>query len=108
MLNKNQTVVSCAKQSKLKKEYHHEWIQELLEKPLKRAKRDGRGTKKKIVQKEYNFKQTKEITLKKHFKNYTNLPSRNSAINRSIKRWIYTRRSCKVLSDIFGFNFSYF
>jgi len=87
MLNKDQTVISCAKHSKLKKEYHYEGIQALLEKPLneKEQKELEEEQKKKIVQKEHEFKQTKEITLKKHFKNYTDLASRNSAIIEALK-----------------------
>ena len=41
--------------------------------------------KKKIVQKEHAFKQVKEITLDKHFKNNKNLPARNSAIIEALK-----------------------
>ncbi len=51
MLNKEQDVVSCAKHSKLKKEYHLEGIQELLEKPLNKKEQEEREAeqKKKIV-----------------------------------------------------------
>ena len=82
LLNKEQEVISCAKHSKLKKEYHYEGIQELLEKPLntKEQKDLEAEQKKKIVQTEHEFRQTKEITLEKHFQNSIDLPLRNSAI----------------------------
>ena len=87
MLNKEQDVISCAKHSKLKKEYHHEGIQELLEKPLnKKEQKDLEAEqKKKIVQKEHEFKQIKESTLDSYFKNNKDLPSRNSAIIEALK-----------------------
>ena len=87
MLNKEQDVISCAKHSKLKKEYHHEGIQELLEKPLNKKEQEELEAeqKKKIVQKEHEFKQTKESTLDSHFKNNKDLPSRNSAIIEALK-----------------------
>ena len=34
LLNREQDVISCVKHSKLKKEYHHEGIRELLDRPL--------------------------------------------------------------------------
>jgi len=87
MLNKEQDVISCAKHSKLKKEYHYEGIQELLEKPLskKEQKELEAEQKKKIVQTEHEFKQIKESTLDSHFKNKKDLPSRNSAIIEALK-----------------------
>jgi len=87
MLNKEQDVISCAKHSKLKKEYHHEGIQELLEKPLNKKEHEELEAeqKKKIVQKEHEFKQIKERTLDSHFKNNKDLPSRNSAIIEALK-----------------------
>ena len=86
LLNKEQEVISCAKHSKLKKEYHYEGIQELLENPLstKEQKELEAEQKKKIVQTEHEFKQTKEITLEKHFQNSIDLPSRNSAIIKAL------------------------
>ncbi len=87
MLNKEQDVISCAKHSKLKKEYHHEGIQELLEKSLSKKEQEKLEAeqKKKIVQKEHEFKQIKERTLDSHFKNNKDLPSRNSAIIEALK-----------------------
>ena len=86
-LNKEQDVISCARHSKLKKEYHNEGIQELLEKPLnkKEQKELEEEQKKKIIQTEHEFKQIKENTLDKHFKNYKDLPTRNSAIIEALK-----------------------
>ncbi len=46
ILNKEQDIISCAKHSKLKKEYHYEGIQELLETQQKKP----------IIQDEYEFK----------------------------------------------------
>jgi len=37
------------------------------------------------VEKEYAFKQTKERSLKQHFKNSNDLPSRNSVILKALK-----------------------
>jgi REP element-mobilizing transposase RayT len=87
MLNKEQDVISCAKHSKLKKEYHYEGIQELLKTPLNKKEQKALEDeqKKKIVQKEHAFKQVKEITLEQHFKNNKDLPSRNSAIIEALK-----------------------
>ena len=87
MLNKEQDVISCAKHSKLKKEYHYEGMQELLEKPLnnKEQKELEAEQKKKIIEKEHEFKQTKEKTLDTHFANNKNLPSRNTAILEALK-----------------------
>ena len=86
LLNKEQEVIHCAKHSKLKKEYHHEGIQELLEKPLsnKEQKELEAEQKKKIVQTEHEFRQTKEITLEKHFQNSIDLSSRNTAIIKAL------------------------
>ncbi len=81
MLNKELNVISCARHSKLKKEYHHEGIQELLKKPLSKKV----NKKKKLVQKEHAFKQMKEKTLDAYFKDSNNLPSRNSAIIEALK-----------------------
>ena len=81
MLNKELDVISCARHSKLKKEYHHEGIQELLKKPLSKKV----NKKKKLVQKEHAFKQMKEKTLDAYFKDSNNLPSRNFAIIEALK-----------------------
>ena len=87
MLNKEQDVISCAKHSKLKKEYHHKGIQELLEQVLskKEQKELENEQKKKVVEKDHEFKQIKEITLEQHFKNNKNLSSRNSDILEALK-----------------------
>jgi len=87
ILNREQDIISCAKHSKLKKEYHYEGIQELLEKPLnkKEQKELEAEQKKKIVQKEHTFKQMKEKELDSHFKNNKDLASRNSAIIEALK-----------------------
>ena len=87
MLHKALDVIPCAKHSKLKKEYHHKGIQELLEKPLntKEQKELESEQKKKIVQEEHEFKQMKEKTLESHFKHTDDLPSRNSAIMEALK-----------------------
>lgn len=86
MLNPKQDVMPCAKHSRLKKEYHHEGIQELLEKPL--SKKEQRGLeaeqKKPIIQEEHEFKQTKEITLEDHFKDTQEIALRNSGILRAL------------------------
>lgn len=87
LLNKEQDVISCAKHSKLKKEYYHKGIQELLEQVLSKKEQQEleEEQKKKIVEKEYEFKQIKETPLKQHFKNSNDLPSRNSAILKALK-----------------------
>ena len=87
MLHKEQEVISCAKHSKLKKEYHHKGVQELLEQPLNKKEQQAleEEQKKKIVEKEHEFKQIKEIALEQHFKNSNDLPSRNSAILEALK-----------------------
>lgn len=87
MLNKEQEMISCAKHSKLKKEYHYKGMQELLEQPLNKKEQQalGKEQKKKIVEKEYEFKQIKELPLEQHFKNSNDLPSRNSAILEALK-----------------------
>ena len=87
LLNKEQDVISCAKHSKLKKEYYHKGIQELLEQVLSKKEQQEleEEQKKKIVEKEHEFKQIKETPLKQHFKNSNDLPSRNSAILKALK-----------------------
>ena len=82
LLNRYQEVIPCAKHSKLIKEYHHEGIQELLEKPLSKAEQKElkREQKKKIVQAEHEFKQEKDKTLQQHFGNYSDKKERNLAI----------------------------
>ena len=62
-------------------------MQELLEKPLNKKEQEELEAeqKKKIVQKEHEFKQTKERTLDSHFKNNKDLASRNSAIIEALK-----------------------
>ena len=87
LLNTEQDVISCAKHSKLKKEYHYEGTQELLEKPLNKKEQKALEAeqKKKIVQKEHHFKQSKEISLSIHFKNSKDLSSRNSSIMRALE-----------------------
>ncbi len=82
LLNKNQEVISCARHSKLKKEYHYEGVQELLEKPLdkKEQKELEAEQKRKILQTEYEFRQEKDKTLEEHFVKYTNKEERNIAI----------------------------
>ena len=82
MLNKNQDIIPCAKHSKLLKEYHYTGIQELLEKPLNKKEQKALEAEqqKPIIQEEHTFKQAKEITLEKHFKDTNELASRNSAI----------------------------
>jgi REP element-mobilizing transposase RayT len=87
MLNKEQDIIPCAKHSKLKKEYHHKGIQELLEKPLSKSEQKEleEEQKKKIVQQEHEFKQAKGTTLDKHFTNSKDLVSRNLAILKALK-----------------------
>jgi hypothetical protein len=87
MLNKEQDVISCAKHSKLKKEYHYKGIQELLKTPLnkKEQKELEDEQKKKIVQKEHEFKQMKAIALDRHFRKNKDLPERNFAIIEALK-----------------------
>jgi len=87
LLNTEQDVIACAKHSKLKKEYHYKGIQELLEQALSKKEQQELEAeqKKKIVETEHEFKQIKEISLKQHFKNSNNLPSRNSAILKALK-----------------------
>ena len=82
LLNKDQVVIPCANHSKLKKEYHYEGIQDLLEKPLnKQEQKELEDEQKKgITQTEHEFKQEKDKTLKEHFANYTNKEERNLAI----------------------------
>ncbi len=41
--------------------------------------------KKKIIQEEHRFRQSKETALEVHFKNSTDIASRNSAIMRALK-----------------------
>jgi len=87
LLNHDQKVIKCAEHSKLKKEYHYKNIQELLEKPLskKEQKESELEQKKKIVQKEHEFKQTREIKLEKYFENTNTISERNSAILKAIE-----------------------
>jgi REP element-mobilizing transposase RayT len=87
LLNKDQEIIFCAKHSKLKKEFHYEGIQELLETPLtkKEQKVLEAEQKKKIIHAEHEFRQEKEITLEKHFRNNIDLLSRNSAIMRALE-----------------------
>ena len=82
LLDTNKKLIPCAKHSKLKKELHHEGIQELLETKLtkKELKELETEQKKKIIQKEHGLKQEKNKTLEEHFENVTELVSRNSAI----------------------------
>ena len=82
MLNHDQEIIPCAKHSKLKKEYHYEGIQELLEKPLNKKEQKSLEAeqKKPIVQEEHTFRQAKETALKEHFKDTKEIASRNSAI----------------------------
>jgi len=58
-----------------------------LEQPLnkKEQKELEEEQKKKIVQKEHEFKQVKEIRLDAHFENNKDLVSRNSAIIEALK-----------------------
>ncbi len=86
LLNNHQEVIPCAEHSKLKKEYYYEGIQELLEKPLskKEQKEFEAEQKKKITQEEHRFRQSKETALEVHFKNSTDIASRNSAIVRAL------------------------
>jgi len=87
LLNSNQEVIKCAEHSKLKKEYHYEGIQELLEKPLSKQEQKELELeqKKKIVQIEHEFKQSKEISLEKHFENTNTISQRNSAIMKALE-----------------------
>lgn len=87
LLNKYQEVIPCAKHSKLKKEYHYEGVQDLLEKPLSIKEQKALETeqRKKIIQKEHEFRQTKKLPLEKHFKNAKELDRRNSAIMAALK-----------------------
>ena len=82
LFNKHQEIIPCAEHSKLKKEYHHEGIQDLMEKPLSKKEQKELETeqKKKIIQEEHEFRQTKELTLKEHFRDTKELGRRNSAI----------------------------
>ena len=82
LLNANQEVIPCAQHSKLKKEIHHEGVQELLAKALskKELKELEAEQKKKIIRSEHEFTQEKSITLEEHFENTEDIPSRNSAI----------------------------
>ena len=87
LLNKREEVIPCAQHSKLKKEFHYEGIQELLETTLtkKEQKALEAEQKKKIIHTEHEFRQEKETSLEKHFQNTTDLPSRNSAIIRALE-----------------------
>jgi len=82
LLNTNQELISCAIHSKLKKEFHHEGIRELLETTLskKELKELEAEQKKKIVQTEHEFRQEKEKTLQEHFKDVQELTKRNLSI----------------------------
>ena len=86
MLSSNKEIIPCAKHSKLKKEYHYEGIQELLEKPLNKKEQKALETeqKKPIIQEEHTFKQAKETPLRVHFKDSKEIASRNSAILRAL------------------------
>ena len=87
LLNNDQEVIKCAEHSKLKKEYHYEGIQELLEKPLSKQEQKELELeqKKKIVQTEHEFKQSKEISLEKHFEKNNNIQERNTAIIKALE-----------------------
>ena len=87
LLNRHQKVIPCAKHSNLIKEFHYEGIQELLEKPLskKEQKQLEIEQKKKVIQDEHEFRQTKEITLERHFEDAKDLKQRNSAIMTALR-----------------------
>ena len=85
-LNKEQEVISCAKHSRLIKEYRLAAIQELLEKPLSKKEQNALEAeqKKPVEQENHSFKQRKEITLKEHFEDAGDIASRNSAVLKAI------------------------
>jgi len=86
LINKEQEVLPCAKHSKLKKEYHHEGIQELLEKPLNKKEQKAleNEQRKPVIEDEHEFKQIKELTLESHFSDIEDISSRNTAILKAL------------------------
>jgi REP element-mobilizing transposase RayT len=86
LLNKHQKIIPCAQHSRLKKEYHYDGIQELIEKPLSKKEQLALETeqKKPIIQEEHTFRQARVTPLKEHFKDTKEIASRNRAILRAI------------------------
>lgn len=87
LLGKYKKPISCAQHSKLVKEFHNEGIQELLEKPLspKEKKELEEERKKKIIETEHTLRESKGISLEKHFQDNNDIPSRNIAILRALE-----------------------
>jgi len=87
LLNSNQEVIKCAKHSKLIKEYRYRGIQELLEKPLSKQEQEELELeqKKDIVQTEHSYKQSKEVSLEKHFEKSDTKEKRNLAIIKALE-----------------------
>ena len=86
LLDANKEIIPCAKHSKLTKELHYGGIQELLETKLTKKELQNLEIeqKKKIVQKEHEFRQEKNKTLDEHFKDNKDLTKRNFAIINSL------------------------
>ena len=86
ILNDNQDIIPCALHSKLKKEIEYEGIQEHLEMVLSEdeLKILEIEKNKKIIQKEYQFRQEKTITLQEYFDNIITKEDRNRAILKAL------------------------
>jgi len=82
LLNPRQQIIPCARHSRLKKEYHLEGIQELMEKPLNKQEQQSLEAeqKKPVIQEEHTFRQARVTSLKEHFKDTKEIVSRNRAI----------------------------
>lgn len=86
LLDKNREVISCAKYSKLTKEIEYEGIQEHLEIALskKELKTLEIEKNKKIIQKEYKFRQEKSLTLEEYFEDIITKKNRNIEILKAL------------------------
>ncbi len=110
LLNEDKDIISCANHSKLKKEFHYEGIQDLLEKPLNKKELKSLKEKqnKKIIQNEYEFKMLKNKTLKEYFYNIKGIKIRNNIISLALEDGYtqadiarYLKISSSMVSKIF-------
>lgn len=109
VLNDNQEVIPCAKNSKILKEINYEGMRERLELALskKELKNLQSLQKRKIVVEENSYKYINNKTLKEYFKNYKSKKERNIIILEALKD-SYTQAqiarhlklSCSIISKI--------
>jgi len=82
LFHKNQEVIHCAKHSRLLEELEHEGVQDLIETILSKEELEKlkKEQKRKIVQKEHEYKYEKEQSLEEHFYEVVTRKERNFAI----------------------------